>query len=52
MQDFFLVPRDRSTLLLEATTRPEEDVDGYIDPSTEAFLENEDYEGLENEDEE
>ena len=27
-QDFFLVPRDRSTLLLEATTRPEEDVDG------------------------
>ena len=52
MPDFFLVPRDRSTLLLEATTRPEEDVDGYIDPTTEAFLENEDYEGLENEDEE
>ena len=52
MPDFFLVPRDRSTLLLEATTRHEEAVDGYIDPTTEAFLENEDYEGLENEDEE
>lgn len=49
MPDFFLVPRDRSTLLLEGTTRPEEDVDGYIDPTTEAFLENEDYEGLEDE---
>ena len=49
MPDFFLVPRDRSTLLLEATTRPEEAVDGYIDPTTEAFLENEDYEGIEDE---
>lgn len=47
MPDFFLVPRDRSTLLLEAVTRPEEAADEYIDPSTEAFLENEDYEGLE-----
>ncbi len=47
MPDFFLVPRDRSTKLLEAVTCPEEDVDGYIDPETEAFLENEDYEGLE-----
>lgn len=49
MPDFFLVPRDRSTMLLEATTRPVEEVDGYIDPETEAFLENEDYEGLEDE---
>lgn len=47
MPDFFLVPRDRETLLLEAVTRPVEEVDGYIDPDTEAFLENEDYEGLE-----
>ena len=47
MPDFFLVPRDRDTLLLEAVTRPVEEVDGYIDPETEAFLENEDYEGLE-----
>lgn len=47
MPDFFLVPRDRSTLLLEAVCRPEEYVDEYIDPSTEAYLEGEDYEGLE-----
>ena len=49
MPDFFLVPRDSDTLLLEAVTRPEEIVDGYIDPETEAFLEGEDYEGLEDE---
>jgi len=47
MPDFYLVPRDRSTQLLEVVTRPQEEVDDYIDPSTEAFLENEDYEGLE-----
>ena len=47
MQDFFLVPRDRDTVLLEAVTRPEEEMDEYIDPSTGAFLEDEDYEGLE-----
>ena len=47
MPDFFLVPRDRQTVLLEAVCRPDEDVDEYIDPNTEAFLENEDYEGLE-----
>ena len=49
MPDFFLVPRDTETLLLEAVTRPAEEVDGYIDPETEAFLEGEDYEGLEDE---
>ena len=49
MPDFYLVPRDRETLLLEAVTRPEEMVDAYIDPDTEAFLEGEDYEGLEDE---
>lgn len=47
MEDFYLVPRDPSTMLLEAVTRPEEYVDDYIDPETEAFLEDEDYEGLE-----
>ena len=47
MTDFFLVPRDRSTILLEAVTRPVQEEDDYIDPSTEAFLEDEDYEGLE-----
>lgn len=49
MPDFYLVPRDRSTVLLEAVTRPVEEVDEYIDPDTEAFLEDEDYEGLEDE---
>ena len=47
MPDFYLVPRDRETVLLEAVTRPVEAADEYIDPNTEAFLENEDYEGLE-----
>ena len=47
MSDFYLVPRNRSTLLLEVVTRPEDELDDYIDPNTEAFLENEDYEGLE-----
>ncbi len=49
MPDFYLVPRDRSTMLLEAVTMVEDEVDDYIDPSTEAFLEGEDYEGLEDE---
>ena len=49
MPDFFLVPRDRDTILLEAVTRPEEALDAYIDSDTEAFLEGEDYEGLEDE---
>ena len=47
MEDFYLVPRDPATMLLEAVTRPDEEVDEYIDPETEAFLEGEDYEGLE-----
>jgi hypothetical protein len=47
MPDFYLVPRDPETRLLEAVTRPVEELDEYIDPETEAFLENEDYEGLE-----
>jgi mannose-6-phosphate isomerase class I len=47
MQDFYLVPRDRSTVLLEAVTRPVDEMDEYIDLSTDAFLDDEDYEGLE-----
>lgn len=47
MNDFYLVPRDRQTVLLEAVTRPVDEVDEYIDPQTEAFLDDEDYEGLE-----
>lgn len=47
LPDFYLVPRDRSTVLLEAVVRPEEELDDYIDPDTEAFLDHEDYEGLE-----
>ena len=49
MPDFYLVPRDRSTILLEATCSPDPGFDSYIDPDTDAFLEGEDYEGLENE---
>ena len=47
MPDFYLVPRDRSTVLLEAVTRVQEDLDAYIDPNTDPYLEGEDYEGLE-----
>lgn len=47
MPDFFLVPRDRSTVILEAVCRPVDEIDEYIDPETEAFLDDEDYEGLE-----
>ena len=47
LPDFYLVPRDPSTVLLEAVVRPEDELDDYIDPDTEAFLEDEDYEGLE-----
>ena len=47
LPDFYLVPRDPSTVLLEAVVQPEDQLDDYIDPNTEAFLEDEDYEGLE-----
>ncbi len=45
--DFYLVPRDRSAVLLETFVKVEEELDNYIDPSTEPFLDDEDYEGLE-----
>ena len=47
MPDFYLVPRDRSTVLLEAVTRVRDELDAYIDPDTDPYLEGEDYEGLE-----
>ena len=48
--DFFVVPVDRSTILLESTAGVLDDKDSYINPDTEPFLEDEDYEGLEDED--
>lgn len=46
MTDFFIVPRERKSVLLEATVERREEDDEYIDPSTEPFLEGEDYEGV------
>ncbi|MGM9737623.1 MAG: class I mannose-6-phosphate isomerase [Candidatus Cryptobacteroides sp.] len=42
--DFFIVPRDRSTVLLEAYIGPREENDEYIDPDAEPRLRGEDYE--------
>ena len=50
--DFFVVPVDRNTVLLEVTAGKRDELDEYIDPDTEPFLEGEDYEGLEEEEEE
>ncbi len=36
--DFFIVPEDRDTVLLEATVEPHSEEDGYIDPEAEAVL--------------
>ena len=41
--DFFLVPADPMTLLLETTVRHSDTPDSYIDPEAEPFLEGEDY---------
>lgn len=49
MPDFFLVPRDCQTILLEVVTKPAEMLDEYIDPNTEPYLEGEDY-GLDDDD--
>lgn len=46
MSDFFLVPEDRETVLLETMLEEQEDIDDYIDPDTEPYVEGEDYEGL------
>ena len=36
--DFFIVPRDRSTILLEAFIEPRVEEDDYIDPDAEPRL--------------
>jgi len=46
MPDFILVPRQKDTVLFEGTVEKREELDEYIDPSTEPYLEGEDYEGL------
>lgn len=51
MPDFFIVPSDRDTSLLEVMIERREEIDSYINPDTEPFLEGEDYGGIENEDE-
>lgn len=47
MPDFYLVPKDRDTVLLEATDGTREDIDNYINPDTQAYLPDEDYGGVE-----
>lgn len=47
--EFFLVPTDRDTVLLEVLIESRDEIDDYINPDTEPYLEGEDYEGLENE---
>ena len=50
MPDFFIVPTERDTLLVEAMVERQEEVDSYINPDTEPYLEGEDYEGIDKED--
>ena len=47
LKDFFLVPSEKDTLLLEVLLEPRHEEDAYIDPSAEPFLKGEDYSGLE-----
>ena len=47
MSDFYLVPVDRDTTILEVLPGETDEPDSYIDPNTEPYLEGEDYEGLE-----
>lgn len=49
MPDFFVHPKQEGTVLLETMVEKREEIDEYIDPETEAFLEGEDYDGLEDE---
>lgn len=49
MPDFFIVPVDRNSILLEAMVEKIEEDDEYIDPDTEAYLDGEDYDGLDEE---
>ena len=50
LERFFLVPTERDTEVLEISAGERDDIDSYINPDTEPFLEGEDYEGLEDED--
>ncbi len=50
MPDFFIVPTERDTLLVEAMVERQEETDSYINPDTEPYLEGEDYEGIDRED--
>ena len=49
IEEFFIVPTDRDTVLIEAVIESRDEIDDYINPDTEPYLEGEDYEGLENE---
>lgn len=46
MSDFVIVPTEKDTLLVEAMVERQEEVDNYINPNTEPYLEGEDYEGI------
>lgn len=52
VEEYFVIPRDKNTTVLEAYVARHEDKDQYINPDTEPFLEGEDYEGIDKEDEE
>ncbi|MBR1706285.1 MAG: class I mannose-6-phosphate isomerase [Bacteroidales bacterium] len=47
LKDFFLVPADRSTVLLEVMMGKQHDEDSYIDSSAEPGLDEEDLDGME-----
>jgi len=49
LDEFFLVPKAKDTVILEAMVEKREVPDDYINPDSEPFLEGEDYEGLEKE---
>lgn len=47
MDNFYIVPLSAGTQLIESMVERREEMDEYIDPDTEPFLEGEDYGGLE-----
>lgn len=52
IEEFFLVPTERATCVLETFIEKRDETDSYINPDTEPFLEGEDYEGLDAEEDE
>lgn len=48
--DFSIVPTAPDTVLLETMLEPQREVDAYINPDAEPYLDGEDYNGLEGED--